>query len=618
MSLQDALKELTALFGEECIRRLDDETTVKSVRRIPSGSIILDDMLGGGWPIGRICEIYGPESCLHKDTFIHYTTTDRETGKIKNSKGGTIRSLCLKFHNKYDHHLVHKNCEYTVPSINSDGAIFSNRVLNVSYCGEKECYLLKTASGFSIKATVDHKFLTSSGYKPLSDLNIGDNVYVNNGKTKGRSPASKRKSVCVKTHPTAPIKKVHCNKTGYTYYYKRLPLSHLHWEAYQNGLDVKTYRNILNNGNYSNIVTVPKGMHIHHLNENYNDNSRENLLLIDPSYHGSIHCRKGQDINCHKRQNSGYLRKLVSEDFITDIEFYGNEDTYDISCEFPNNNYIADGIVVHNSGKTTLTLHAIAEMQKYYDRNQFVCFIDTENALDPAYVRALGVDEHKFYLSQPTDGNEVFEVAHRMAKQGAVRMIVIDSIAGIVPRQVEEGDVGDANIAAKARLMSAEIPKLITRCATNDICCIFTNQEREKPGVSFGNPTYTPGGKALPFYSSIRLRVQKIGQPSEESGEKVSNTVKCKVVKNKTAPPFKEGEITLRYGIGVDLAGELIEKSIQLGLMEKRGSWFYKVGKDGVTTKLQQGLSNMTKWLRENQTRQDKLRQVILKKLSLK
>src|SRR6185369_7523545 len=227
------------------------------------------------------------------------------------------------------------------------------------------------------------------------------------------------------------------------------------------------------------------------------------------------------------------------------------------------------------SGKTTLTLHAIAEAQR---AGGTAAFIDAEHAFDLRYAQGIGIDLKKLLMSQPDCGEQALEIAEALTRSGAVDLIVIDSVAALVPKAEIEGDMGDAHMGLQARLMSQALRKLTAVAHRTNTCLVFINQLRQKIGVVFGNPETTPGGQALKFYSSVRLDVRRIGKVS--LGESVvGNRTRVKVVKNKCAPPFTEAEFDIRWGVGIDVGADLIETALAAGVLEKSGSHVMFAGK---------------------------------------
>ena len=244
-----------------------------------------------------------------------------------------------------------------------------------------------------------------------------------------------------------------------------------------------------------------------------------------------------------------------------------------------------------SSGKTTFALHAIAEAQKL---GGYAAFIDAEHALDPKYAKNLGVNIEELVLSQPDSGEQALEIAEALIKSGAIDIIVIDSVAALVPEAEINGEMGDSHVGLQARLMSQAMRKLSGIISKTKCVAIFINQIREKVGVMYGNPETTPGGRALKFYSTIRLDVRR-GEQLKSGSEAVGNKTVVKVVKNKVAPPFKSAEFDIMYGEGISIFGCLIDAAIEIGVIDKSGSWFSYNG-----DKIGQGRENVKAYLKAN------------------
>ena len=260
-----------------------------------------------------------------------------------------------------------------------------------------------------------------------------------------------------------------------------------------------------------------------------------------------------------------------------------------------------------SSGKTTIALHVIAEVQK---QGGEAAFIDAEHALDPVYAKKLGVDINNLYVSQPDCGEQALEIAEALVNSGAIDIIVIDSVAALVPRQEIEGDMGASHVGVQARLMSQAMRKLSGAIAKSNCIVIFTNQLREKVGVMYGNPEVTTGGKALKFYASVRIDVRRV-ESLKNGSEVYGSHTRCKVVKNKVAPPFKTAEFDILYGSGISKSSEIIDMAIQLGIVDKSGAWFYFEGE-----RLGQGKDNVRKLIESDKELMDKLEALVREKVA--
>jgi recombination protein RecA len=244
-----------------------------------------------------------------------------------------------------------------------------------------------------------------------------------------------------------------------------------------------------------------------------------------------------------------------------------------------------------SSGKTTVTLHMIAEVQK---RGGIAGFIDAEHALDPVYAKNIGVNIDELYISQPDSGDQALEIAETMVRSGAMDIVVIDSVAALVPRQEIEGDMGDSHVGLQARLMSQALRKLTPVISKSNCVVVFINQLREKVGVMFGNPETTTGGRALKFYASVRMDVRKI-ETLKQNGEMVGNRTRIKIVKNKIAPPFKEAEFDIMFGKGISKEGDILDLATSIDVINKSGAWYAYNGE-----KIGQGRENAKLYLAQN------------------
>jgi recombination protein RecA len=256
-----------------------------------------------------------------------------------------------------------------------------------------------------------------------------------------------------------------------------------------------------------------------------------------------------------------------------------------------------------SSGKTTLSMHCIAEAQK---TGGVAAFIDAEHAFDKSYAEKLGIDTENLLISQPDNGEQALEIAEHLIRSGAIDILVIDSVAALVPKAEIEGEMGDSKMGLQARLMSQALRKLTGAINKTGCCCIFINQLREKIGVMFGNPETTTGGNALKFYASVRLDIRRVGQIKESADNITGNRTRVKVVKNKMAPPFKVVEFDILYGEGISKIGEIIDLGVELNIIQKSGSWFAYDG-----NKLGQGRDSVREIFQDNPEMMDEIEQKI-------
>lgn len=255
-----------------------------------------------------------------------------------------------------------------------------------------------------------------------------------------------------------------------------------------------------------------------------------------------------------------------------------------------------------SSGKTTVALHVVAEVQKL---GGIAGFIDAEHALDPVYAKSIGVDIDNLYISQPDNGEQALEITETMVRSGAVDIIIVDSVAALVPKAEIDGDMGDSHVGLQARLMSQALRKLTAVISKSNCIVIFINQLREKVGVMFGNPETTTGGRALKFYSSVRLDVRRV-EALKQAGEVIGNRTRIKVVKNKVAPPFREAEFDIMFGKGISREGDILDLASDCGVVNKSGAWYaYKDGKIG------QGRENAKQYLADNPAVMEEIEQKV-------
>ena len=578
-NLADVVAGIEKQHGKGSIMMLGAKTFAP-IDVIPTSSIALDAALGvGGLPRGRVVEIFGPE-CLDADTFIQYEV--RVNGRRANHKGGSIKRLYERFH-KLPHdgdgrgayeRIVTEQAAFYAPSINEKGRIFQNRILNVVASGKKECFRIKTAKGYEIFASRDHKFWTGDSYAALSDLSAGDSVYIHNN-TPFRVEPSKdsnrdRIFLYVRHHPIAGIKTI-----AGKYKYHRLRRARAVIEAHLNGLSLGEFVDLLNaDAPLSDLKFLSRDEQVHHKDENETNDAFDNLEVLAAQPHSRNHA-----LNRHNN-----LRFQAIEDRIIVQEYAGERETFDLQMNDPHNNFVANGFVVHNSGgKTTLALHCIAEAQKLGGK---AAFIDAEHALDPVYARKLGVDVDHLLVSQPDNGEQALEITEALIKSGKIAIIVVDSVAALVPRAELEGDMGDPQMGLQARLMSQALRKLTGMTNQTKTVLIFINQIREKIGVMFGSPETTTGGRALKFFASVRLDIRKYGW-LKDGDVTVGAETRIRVVKNKVATPHTQAEVHLLYGHGISREWDLLQLGEAHKVLDKTGTWFSYKGE-----KLGQGIEN--------------------------
>lgn len=490
---------VNAALKKRAVTSLTADRGKRITEGLSSGSLMLNVALSGnplvGYVWGRIVEIYGPESCLDAQTFIRYEVRSRD-GKRQNHKGGTIRRLYERFHGLsrsgrgfYQRDLTRDSVFY-VPSVNEHGAVFHNQVADVVFTGRKECFLVRSVSGKELVCTADHRFYTGTDYVRLEELSVGDTVCVHdNVRCLGRKEPNRYVEVYVRYHPNGRRKIVTANdRQGhqkYSYIRYRVRKSHLLVEADRNGMTYEEYRNALNSktsDELESLWVVPDGAVVHHKDGDSRNDVLENLELNGAEEHSRYHANQHQD----------KLRFVLVEDQIESIETVGYRETYDIKCYAPHNNYIAQGFVVHNSGKTTLALTAIREAQLVEDLTgeSVPClFVDAEHALDTYYAESLGIDIERLDVAPADCGEDALNAAEAAIREG-YKLVVVDSVAALTPRAEIEGEMGEAHVGLQARLMSQACRKLSGICAKNKATVIFINQLRLKIGVMFGCFSY--------------------------------------------------------------------------------------------------------------------------------
>ena len=579
--LDDLMKGLNKKHGSGMVMKGNDID--EEARRIERWSLDSPDfnyIFGGGLPKGRIIELYGPESCIDEDTFIQYSICTPD-GKQQNTKGGTIKRLYERFHkisrkgSGFYTRPETLESEFFVPAINENNCIISNKIADVVFTGRKECFLVRSIGGKELVCTKDHKFYVGDKYLPLEQLQIGDTVYIHdNIRNKKEWKKIKYAIVIVKWHPNGRKKIVTANdRSGnkkYSYIRYRVKKSNLIIEAQKNGYTYSQYVNLLNSGNKPNLWTVPEDMSVHHIDGNSKNDVLENLKLIERSEH----------YRHHAIENQNNLRFIAIEDSIESIVPVGYRETYDIKCFAPYNNYIANGIVVHNSGKTTIATYLATQIQKSGGN---IAVIDVENSYDLSYAESHGLDVDSILFTQPDAGEDALEIAEDMVRSGAIDLIIIDSVSALTPRAEIEAEMGDKQMGEQARLMSKACRKLRSICRQFKTTIIFINQIRMKIGVMYGNPEVTSGGNALKFYSSLRLEVRRVESIQAGSADDIIGIKsRIKTVKSKVSRPYRKAEIDIYFDKGIDIYSSYLDYAVHYNIVQRAGSWYsYKDDKIG-------------------------------------
>jgi recombination protein RecA len=435
------------------------------------------------------------------------------------------------------------------------------------YAGEKEAFILTVKGGYQIITSADHQFKTAGGkYRRLRDLTSHILIAIHNNTPfsveQQKDSSKNRVDLYVKFHPVAGVKNVravinHTTKETVTYVYRRLARARAVVEAHMNNMSLDAYVEKLNSGDLGGLRFLSRDQHVHHAL------ARHNNLRFQEIY------------------------KQVES--ITPI---GLRPMFDLVMAEPHRNYVADQFVVHNSGgKTTLALHVIAQAQKLGGQ---AAFIDAEHALDPVYARKLGVDVDHLLISQPDNGEQALEITEALIRSGKVDIVVVDSVAALVPKAELEGEMGEPQMGLQARLMSQALRKLTAITNNTKTVLVFINQIREKIGVMFGNPETTTGGRALKFYASVRLDIRKI-QAIKDGDRVLGAQTRIKVVKNKLARPYTECEVQILYGEGISHEADLLNIGAREGVLEKSGSWFSYKGE-----RLGQGFDGVRRFLVEH------------------
>lgn len=565
--------------GEGAIYSIGSKHANLKINRWSTGIEDLDAIIGGGMPEGRVVEIFGPEGCLAGNTKVkvHFSVDGKEGCKRKSM---TIKKLYHQFNNipegdlRCDRFIGHRSDMMIVSMNEKDNSIISQRIADVVMTGKKFCYELKTEKGFSITCTKDHKFYVGDEYKPLSDLRVNDFVFIHkNYRIKGRAERERREGYEVKYHPSE------CWKNhGDNLRYCKVSRARLVVESEMNGFTFEEMLDILNNMSaewirkHVKIIDSSKYA-IHHIDMNPLNDDISNLLVIEHEEHNRYHAL----MNIEK------LSFVAKPDKIVSITPVGLIETYDIKCFAPNNNYVANNFVVHNSGKTTLLYHLCGLHPMCLD-------IPIEGTFDAERAKVFGNRPKQMLIYRAKYGEDAFNKTIKFAKAG-VPLIGIDSVPSMVPKEdaekvlksAERDSIEEQRIGGTARLMNKYLPTVEEIIEVTGTTLIFINQVRDKMNAMlFGEKTDTPGGRKLKHACSLRIQVARkawIEIPNKNpcnsaTTEKIGLIMKCKVVKSKVSNPMGECEIPLFFDRGFVSFDDV--QSIRKEIMAQRAQQFGK------------------------------------------
>lgn len=605
--------QFNKVFGNKMFR--GDQPIVLDFPVIPFPSPSLADASHfGGVPFGKITQFHGPAGCLDKDTFIQYELTAPDGCRI-NHKGGTIERLYERFY-RIDLKGKGKNSKapegtiFSAPSINDEGRIFQNRIVDVVKSGVKKCVVIKTNKR-EIIATLDHKFWVGNKFVPASELKVGDFTCVHNKthhKTAGIKKKNDRVYLNVKIHPIAGKKDVFDPKTGNTYTYYRLARSRAVAEALENGLSPNEYVARLNAGEIEGLKFLSRKYHVHHLDEDCSNDSVDNLVVIDGKEHNRAHILE--------RQSD--LRYIAVEEEIVSIEDAGERETYDIRMESPYNNYVADGFVVHNSGKTFFAMMMVRELMRL-DPEAEVVWFDAEQSFQDNWAEMLDIDMTRFRRTEENDGAEVFSmICGKPSKTGKgkgtpgildmnksgemnVKLIVVDSIPALIPPAELNRGMEDMEMAAMARFLPKALRITVKKIAETNTALICINHAKEAIGDMVNKYTY-PGGKGLQYMLSLVILFDTLQSKSatlfDEDEHKYGHRVDCTVEKTRGGPNKWKAKVWLDFKNGkiAKLGEEIALLGNAYGVVERPTTSKWKYGDIEVV-----GAEKFYEYLEENE-----------------
>lgn len=606
VGLDNVLKKLNEEFGEGTIVRAS-ERQYQAVPRMSTGSYSLDVETGGGWPRGRLIHVFGPQ-CLASETFVPYEVWGNDVVR-RNHKGGTIERLFERFHNvrppgdlrgRNNRKMLRADCFYTLPSMDEKGRIVRNRIQNVVFSGEKECYRVSTLGGFSIEASAEHRFSTPCGFMRLKHLRVGDEVHLHTNSVGSsfleKTPQIRRSTVEVKHHPFGSKKIV---EEKYVYY--RVYRSRLVVEANMNNLSYDAYIFRLNTGATSGLTFLEPDVEVHHKDLDPLNDTLSNLEPLNKEEHHNIHSQSRGLRTRYK--HTAELQKIVS------IIPVGKRKTYDICMEEPLHNFVAEGFVVHNSsGKSYLAYLSSMLAQQYcvycsahLDRCKCgaktpgnVAWEDIEMTDDPDWRTRIGVNRKQFLPVKVDYGEQVPDITDSLIRSGAVNLVVIDSAAALVPREnIEKSADQGMSPGARARIMALATRKWAAALNTHlihpktqkpieNLCTIMVLNQLTESISRVPMPPAPPCGRALRHAASIELQLgfamDDIDWSEEDpTGEQYATkqTVHFTTVKNKTYAPKRSGAFTIDFTSG-QCGNEYAvwHYARRFGFVKQSGSWY--------------------------------------------
>lgn len=577
--------------------------------KIPAASPSLNWALSGGFTLGDTICLYGPEGCLAGDTFIQYEIRTQD-GERQNHKGGSLERLYKRFHGipvegkgSYQRSQTIES-DFFVSSINEEGRIIKNKVLDVVDSGVKNTFKITTAMGYSLVATKDHKFYTKDGFKPLGELSPGDIVFVHNNTPHSVENKKRvyRPEILVKYHHGDRIKNVKDGDKEYTYF--RVRRSRAVVEAHLNRMTLNQYISFLNTASKSEIdalVKIPDGHHVHHLNENPQDDSIDNLIVVDSVEHNKKHALDDQD----------NLRFVAVEDTILEIAEVGEIQTYDIKCAFPYNNFVANNLVVHNSGKSLASMLAVAALHKADPEAVAVLVTSEMRAPSAARLLPLGVDPDRLFIRCANTLHDVFDwitskdsvFKNSDGSDGApgllymlmgdkerklpplkARALIIDSIKGIQgPKEQAAKSSEDTIMGDLSKYLNPALRQILPVIRKYDIMTILVqqvNMNMDADEVKYQNKKWTvPSGQSLKHFCEKMALIERVNSKDSkifndsmhsirELPVQEGHTIRVKVEKDNSDSPFREAEFQIHYKKGVvNVTQEVCSLAINLGII---------------------------------------------------